>query len=89
MDVKRLSGVEKSALVLSAIMILIGGLLVIHPIEMNIPHPGDPRYHGVLGPNETPEHVSKERARIYAGVAVAVGIGIGWLGIYRPKKLRQ
>ena len=79
---RKLSPIEKGALVLSAIFIIGGIAAVVQPIEGYTHHPSDTG--GLLPPTNTQEHLTKSRSRVYGGVAILLGIGIGWLALYRP-----
>jgi len=83
---KGLSTTEKSALLLAGLFILVGVCLIISPTEMSVPHPGSGRYQPLIGQDPPAERVSPEKARIYGIIAVAFGIGIGWLVFYSPRK---
>ena len=84
-DMRRLTTIEKSAVALGVVFIVVGAYMIIHPQEGMVSHPGPYRYQGVLGPNQ-PEHISKRGSQIYGGLAVVVGGGITWLAFYRGKK---
>lgn len=82
---KHLTTIEKSAVVIGLVFIVVGAAVIIHPTEGPVFHPGPYKYRAMLGPNQ-PEHVSKRGSRIYGGIAVAMGAGISWLGFYRGRK---
>ena len=67
---------------------IIGGTVsLIHPIEGIVSHPSDTG--GYLPSNRLRsdyEHVSKTRARVYGGMSLFIGIGIGWLALYRRRE---
>jgi hypothetical protein len=81
-----LGTVEKGALLLAGVFIIFGVCTAIYPTEMRVPHPGSGRYQSLIGQDPPAEQVTPERARIYGIISVALGIGIGWLVFYRPRK---
>jgi hypothetical protein len=82
---KRLTGIEMSAIALGLLFVIVGASMIVYPGEGIVFHPAPPRYGVLLGPNQ-PEHVSKRRSQIYGGIAVVIGIGITWLAFYRGRK---
>ena len=82
---KRLTKIEKSAVALSLVFVVVVAYMIIRPSEGTIFHPGPVKFGAMLGPNQ-PEHVSKRGSQIYGGIAVALGVGISCLAFYRGKK---
>ena len=81
---RRLSAMEKGILALSALFIIFGTVDLIYPREVNVFHPSDTG--GYLSSSvETSEHVSKERSRVYGGLAILFGLGIGAFAMYRER----
>jgi hypothetical protein len=78
-----LSSTEKGVLVMSVIFIIVGIASLFYPLEGYLHHPSDTG--GLLPPTNTAEHFTKSKSRIYGGVAILFGIGLGWLVLYRPK----
>ena len=81
---KRLGAVEKGILLLAGVFIICGAYSVIHPTEMILFHPSGRRYRSP-GP-EIPELVTRGKARIYGILSIALGAGMGWLALYRPRR---
>ena len=80
---KRLGAVEKGILLLAGVFIICGAYSAIHPTEMILFHPSV-RYHSP-GP-EIPELVTPGKARIYGILSIALGTGMGWLVLHRPRR---
>jgi uncharacterized protein YjeT (DUF2065 family) len=78
---RRLTTIEKSAVALGVVFVVIGAYMTVHPAEGFVFHPG---YKYRTGTNQ-PEHVSKSGSQIYGGLAVVMGCGICWLAFYRDK----
>jgi hypothetical protein len=79
---RRLTGTEKGALAL-AVFLVVGGVgMMVYPTEGLIPHPNQ-GHRGVR--NGYPQKVTKNESRVYGGVAVAFGLTIGWMALYRGK----
>jgi len=83
---RRFNAVEKGALLLACVFIIIGAYSTIYPAEMRVPHPGSGRYQPLIGQDPPAEHVSREKARLYGIISIAFGIGIGCLVFYHPRK---
>ncbi len=83
-DMRRLTTIEKSVLLLGGVFVAVGGDMIVDPQEGRAFHPGPYKYQGLLGPNKS-EYVSKRNSRICGGVAVALGGGMIWLAFYRGK----
>jgi hypothetical protein len=86
--VKSLSGIERGALLLASVFILFGVYLAIWPTQMQISHPGSGRYQYILPQNPTAENATRTQVRVYGIISTALGIGTGWLALYRPRKKR-
>jgi hypothetical protein len=84
--VRHLNSVEKGVLLLAGIFIIFGAYSVIHPVETYVSHPGPVRYQSLIGQDPPPEHVSREKARVYGIISIGFGIGMGWLVFYRSRK---
>jgi hypothetical protein len=74
--------IERVCLIFATVFILAGGLLIVHPMEANVVHPG--MNYPVHGLDESPEHVTKKGARIFGVALVVIGGGLAWLVFYRP-----
>jgi hypothetical protein len=81
---KRLSATEKGILSLAGLFIIVGAVTAIHPTEIFVWHP-EVRSRGVRGPSPPPEHVTKDRARVYGVVSIALGVSLGGIVFYRPR----
>jgi len=77
---------EKAGLVLAVVFIAFGVYSIIHPTEAYVSHAGPGRYQSIIGHDPPPEHVTKNGARVYGVLSVALGAGLLWLGLYRPRK---
>jgi hypothetical protein len=82
---RHLSGIEKGALVLAAVMVAGGGLGALFPSELVRTYPAAVTEAGVCFPEWT-EHISRSQARTYGVLAVAAGIAIAWFSIYKERK---
>jgi hypothetical protein len=85
MEIRRLTTIEKSAVVVGVVFIIFGFCTIIKPQEGMVFHPGPYRYRGILGPNQ-PEYVTKTGSKIYGGFSVVLGIAVVWAGLYRQQK---
>jgi len=83
---RKLTPSEKGALILSALLIVAGMISVVRPCEGYILHPSDTGGR-VSSAGETREFTSKNKVRIYGGIAIIVGVGIGGLAMYPEKQL--
>jgi len=82
---RRLTTVEKSAVLIGSLFIVVGAWMVIRPMEGVMVHPGS----GSGGRGSTGdmiEIVTKKSSRIRGGISVALGAGIVWLAFYRGGK---
>jgi hypothetical protein len=82
---KRLSAIEKSAVAIGFVFVVVGTYIIFHPKDMYVFSFYPERYKFHLGPPNPPEHVSEQRSQTYGGVAILIGVGFGWLGLYRRK----
>ena len=80
-----LNAVEKSALVLAALLVVGGGLAALFPSEMVRTYPAAYTEAAVYFPQWT-EHISRSQARVYGLLAVAAGIVLAWFCLYRDGK---
>jgi hypothetical protein len=79
---KRFTSTELGALALAIVFFVAGLIWLIWPRETVVVHPAN----DVVGwPGSSTEVVSKTGSRIYGVMAIALGIGIGALVLYRPK----
>jgi hypothetical protein len=84
---KRLSAIEKSVLLLASLFIILGALDMVHPTARFVLHPTDVSYRGArLGQTSSPEHVTKEGARLYGVLSVVIGSLIVAVIFYRPRR---
>jgi len=82
---RRLNGTEKGGLALAGVLVIFGFCMIVHPIDMAVPHAGWPRYAPGGGTSPT-EHVSKRKARYFGGAAVLLGAGFTAFVLYRPRE---
>jgi hypothetical protein len=82
----RFDGIEKGALLLAGMFVIFGAYSIINPTEMQLSHPGCGGYHFLIGQDPPAEYLSRASVRIYGAVSVGLGIGIGWIVFYRPRK---
>jgi hypothetical protein len=82
---KRLGTMEKVCLVLAIVFIAVGVFSIVYPTEAYVAHAGSGRYQSIIGRNSTPEHVSKNGARVYGFISLGFGVGLAWLVFYRPR----
>ncbi len=79
---RRLTGMEKVGLLL-ALLLVGGGLIsVLKPSERAVWHPG---WKYFVSYGSWSEFISKDAARVYGGIAVVVGVGIGFFVLYRGR----
>jgi hypothetical protein len=83
---KHLGSTEKVVLLLAGSFIIFGAYSAIYPSETYLPHPSSTPYRSLIGQDPPPEHVSREKARVYGIISIGFGIGLGWLVLYRPHK---
>ena len=81
---RRLGAIEKTALVLGAVLMGFGIFQIIHPTEIVVPHASSGPYKNPLGSGPGLEYVSTRAARIYGFIALGLGAGIAGLAYYRP-----
>lgn len=74
---RRLTSIQKGALVLAAVLLVGGGLMALFPSEVARTHPGEVTDAGVCFPEWT-EHISKTGTRILGILATGLGVAIGW-----------
>lgn len=82
---RRLTTIEKGTLTLALVFVVIGVCMIVHPTEMFMFHPVGSNARNLLGPAPSLSHVSEQEVQLYGGIAVLMGIGIGWLALYRPR----
>lgn len=82
---QRLNPTWKPALLLSALCVIGGAFLLFHPIEGNMFHPSDTEGSSPRAP-DVMEHISKEKSRVYGGLAILFGAGITWMAFYSERK---
>ena len=80
---RKLNSTEMGGLALSVAFILGGTALLVFPMEGYMHHPSDTG--GWLPPTDTHELLTKPKSRAYGVMAISLGVGIGWLAIYRAK----
>ena len=82
---RKLSSIEKGALLLSAVFVIVGTALLIYPIEGYVFHPTESGGgSGIPAPvGNTDEVLTKGKSRVYGGMAIVLGIGMGWLVLRR------
>ena len=82
---ERLSSTAHGCLVLAALFIGCGVYSMVQPTDMYVFHPnyGPPI---VTGPSTPPEHVTKPAVRLYGVLCLAVGAGIAWAVLCRPRR---
>ena len=68
---------------MASIFIIGGILMIVHPLEMFIPHP-DELYS--RGGSPQAERVTKQKAREIGGGAILIGVVFASLVIYRPRE---
>jgi hypothetical protein len=79
---RRLTTTEISGLTLAGFLVIAGIVVLICPQAVFVGHQS---YEGEFMASSSLEHVSPRTARIYGGLAVAFGCGIGTLSLYRSK----
>ncbi len=84
MFVRRLTAIEKSGLVLAALLVLGGGWIAMRPVEISFVPAGG--YRGARGGGSEPVHLSNRDVRICGCVGVVLGVGIGSLVICRGRR---
>ena len=82
---ERLSSTALSCLVLAVLFIGFGVYSVVQPTEVYVFQPNyGPQ--AVTGPSPPPEHLTKRAGRIYGVILLALGAGIGWAVLCRPRR---
>jgi hypothetical protein len=80
---RRFTGLEKVLLIVAVILILIGMVSVLHPVEKALLHPG---FKYFISYTAYPEFLSKTETQVYRGLVVAVGAVMLWLVFFRGGK---
>lgn len=75
---RSLSTIEKCALALAAVFVLVGLYTIVRPSDRWVIYPGAPWSDVAPGMPAWAEYVSKGRSRVYGLISVAMGIGMGW-----------
>ena len=81
---RSLNAIEKSALVLAGLLIIGGGLSAVRPVELTYVPASNSRV--PLNIRSRPVHISKEGARVWGCIGVALGLGLGYVAFYRAHK---
>lgn len=83
-DMRRFSSTELFMLGLAAVFLVMGVILIVHPTELVMSHPGvwAP---GVPVPASSSEVITRRGARIYGFIYVALAFGLGALIVF-PKR---
>ena len=79
---RRLSSIQKGALVLAAVLVVGGALMALFPTAVVRTHPAETTDAGVYFPGWT-EHISKSGARLLGVLAAALGVAIAWFSTRR------
>jgi uncharacterized membrane protein HdeD (DUF308 family) len=82
---KRLSSIERTAVVFGLVLVLFGIWMVYQPMEITAFPPGPERLKPILDPNPKPVFVSRSASWILGAATVVVGLGISGLAFYRGR----
>lgn len=84
---KRYTNMEYSVAVTGLMSIVIGIVIIVHPVEFTMIHDSTSGRAKVpaLGP-DTPVHVSKTGSRVYGVLCLVMGLGISCLALARGRK---
>jgi hypothetical protein len=81
---RKLSSIEKGALILSAVFVIAGTASLIYPMEGYLFHPTESGGGTGLPPAQNAgEVLTKRKSRVYGGMAIVFGIGMGWFTLRR------
>jgi hypothetical protein len=76
---------EIGAAVAGLVFIIVGVDMIVWPTEMMMTPDGPGRYKSILGSDKV-VHVSKTGSQVYGGLSVLMGVGVGFLALYRGRK---
>jgi hypothetical protein len=83
--IKFMNPTEKPAVLLCALCVLGGALLLIHPLDEKMLQPRDTG--GCeLGGLESVDNISAAKSRVYGGLALLFGVGLGGTAFIRERK---
>jgi hypothetical protein len=78
---------RKPAVLLCTLCLIGGALLLLHPIDENMIHPGATGALFTRGPDSM-ENISKEKCRVYGVLAILFGISLGGKTLSRERNRR-
>jgi len=77
--------IDKPTSLLCALCVIGGALLLIRPIDEKLILSGDVGGYSFRG-LDAAEHISKAKSRVYGGLAIFFGVGVGGTALRRERK---